>query len=216
MKKQIALLATVALVGAAAGAFAGIEGTKHDLSGKNLIGNSSSQVCIFCHTPHNAIQDVPLWNRNNPCSTYTLYTVSPTLTTATKASAISSTSVSTFCMSCHDGVNAFGNIANTAGGSVGTATPTYATATAKLGTDLTNTHPVGFNYASAAGEDTTGLKTRAAANTSLMGTNGSAFFGTSGNMMECASCHSVHDTAKGYFLRVNNDDSALCLSCHTK
>ena len=39
-----------------------IVGSDHDLSSK--VGNVDSQVCIFCHTPHNAPSAAgrPLWN----------------------------------------------------------------------------------------------------------------------------------------------------------
>ena len=85
-----------------------------------------------------------------------------------------------------------------------------------LGTNLTNDHPVGFNYAdSYAGRTANGgtaLQTQAIATGS-----GAVFFtnGTLVNQMECASCHKVHDNAIDPFLRVTNAGSALCKACHT-
>ena len=32
----------------------------------------------------------------------------------------------------------------------------------------------------------------------------------------CSSCHDVHNTANGKFLRINNAGSNLCLACHNK
>jgi len=34
--------------------------------------------------------------------------------------------------------------------------------------------------------------------------------------MECASCHDVHDNGIAPFLRLSNDASAMCLTCHNK
>jgi predicted CXXCH cytochrome family protein len=42
--------------------------------------------------------------------------------------------------------------------------------------------------------------------------------GTEGPSVECGSCHDPHeDTARPVsFLRISNDDSAVCLACHIK
>ena len=53
----------------------------HDLSvfgGGNVHATSESRVCIFCHVPHNASPEAPLWNRFNPVSHYRIYE-SPTV-----------------------------------------------------------------------------------------------------------------------------------------
>lgn len=44
--------------------FAGVRGTKHDLSINGpgtLKAVAETQVCVFCHTPHNAEPAYPLW-----------------------------------------------------------------------------------------------------------------------------------------------------------
>lgn len=218
MKKQLVVLAAVAAVAAGAAAVSAqtIVGTAHDLGGKGyLTGNS--EICIFCHTPHNAELAIPLWNRNNPCQTYSLYETSITLTAATQASDISDpTSISRFCMSCHDGVTALGNINNTNGG-VSTGNVVGNTLGGNLTTNLTTTHPVGFDYNAAATADS-GLRSKADATSNLLNGNpaGAVFFGAAGNNMECASCHSVHDNKNTHFLRQSNAASALCLDCHNK
>jgi predicted CXXCH cytochrome family protein len=40
--------------------------------------------------------------------------------------------------------------------------------------------------------------------------------GVSGPSVECASCHDAHTPNNGTFLRVSNNGSGLCLSCHVK
>lgn len=230
--KKTALL-TLAFVAAASMAGATIKNSKHDLSSGSSAAfksaGATNQICIFCHTPHNPNQPVPLWNRTNPAAAGWNMYESPTLTASATAKLSSGTfdddSISLFCMSCHDGVTAMGAFTNRAGGAAEALGAIAATSKANIGggvaRDLTNDHPVGFDYNAAAGQDT-GLHPKATANTSL---GGSAFFGGSlssspGNMLECASCHKVHEPgAAGTtapFLRVSNAGSALCLSCHNK
>lgn len=231
------LLATVALVAMASAASAlSIKDTKHDLSmgslgaftGPLAASTSTNQICIFCHTPHNPVQNVPLWNRTNPLNTgWTMY-ASPTISTTAKAKLATGTfdadSISLFCMSCHDGATAMGAFVNHAdlGADATPVIPAGSKAMLGGGTGkvLTKSHPVGFNFETAATEDT-GLHTLAYANGAVAsgGLGGSAFFGSGANlgkMIECASCHKVHDNAFPPFLRTTNAGSFLCLACHDK
>ena len=53
-----------------------IVNTVHNLSisGPGEIkATSESEICIFCHTPHNSSPLRPLWNRNSPGLNYILY-----------------------------------------------------------------------------------------------------------------------------------------------
>ena len=61
----IALCAVLLIAGQAA---AGISGTSHDLRSFGLV-QGTGEICIPCHTPHNArVSDpnLPLWNRDQP------------------------------------------------------------------------------------------------------------------------------------------------------
>ena len=104
---------------------------------------------------------------------------------------------------------------------------------ANLGTDLTNDHPVGIRYpAMGPGVDfkpTTGVKS----NIAFFDTNTNGrldksdirLYDTGGGFaVECASCHDPHGVPSAgpgsifnkTFMRVSNDGSALCLTCHVK
>ena len=226
-----AFFAGAALSFAASGT---ISGSAHDLSGTtyNPTG-TTDQICVFCHTPHNAERNIPLWNRVNSTSP-PLYT-SPTLSTEAKTATFEMDSISAFCMSCHDGVTKVGAIKNLPTNIAGTDTvnptpfgnsisPNYA-AISNDGQSLKNDHPVGFSYSVALIQDnaesgTGGLHTISEVKTAF-GETGSYqpfYISTGGtDQMECASCHAVHQpgTSKN-FLRIENDGSALCLACHNK
>lgn len=157
---------------------ASIKTSKHDLSstGHVDVRTDDAQVCVFCHTPHNARTVAPLWNRNaSPATTYTLYrseTLDATIAQPVEGSRNVATqgSGSDLCLSCHDGTLAVTNVVKYDFTNTGRRTsiapdPTAAaldsggflksTRTANLGTDLSNDHPVGFSYAAAkAAEDT--------------------------------------------------------------
>lgn len=232
MKKILAFTALLSLSASAAFAASNIAATKHNLSASSsysLKASGQTQICVFCHTPHNATRNVPLWNRSNLANmTYHMYTTSASLTASTKAAALNADSMSIFCLSCHDG-----NAAQ-----LGTRVVKYSSGnnTIDVGADwsggginadgpgLANDHPVGFDYNAAATVDTTGLYPVATANDNLGGTYASGkkvFFkstvgGGYSDSMECSSCHLVHDNTNVPFLRKTNAGSALCLACHSK
>jgi predicted CXXCH cytochrome family protein len=50
----------------------------------------------------------------------------------------------------------------------------------------------------------------------MLFTNNAGVSGDGGPSVECASCHDPHTPNNGTFLRVSNQGSGLCLSCHVK
>jgi predicted CXXCH cytochrome family protein len=213
----------------AAGKSHSITNTKHNIpqkfTGSRAGGNKYDQICIFCHTPHNANVAVPLWNRNLQ-NNLTNYYNSPTLTSVAKAAGVVGTStISAFCMACHDGATAMGDIKY--GADTGINATTYNNhagddnARANLGTDMSNDHPVGFSYVAAqAVVESDGAASRLNPVTQAAKTLGNFLFSKAGasnpTEMECASCHKVHDSYYPPFLRTTNEYSKLCLACHNK
>jgi predicted CXXCH cytochrome family protein len=160
-----------------------VRGTRHNLSTSGpgsthaAPSGGTSEVCVFCHTPHSATRQdeggtplrSPLWNRRVPAgTTYTPYT-SSTLDAQSIADGFAATpgGSSKLCLSCHDGTLALGNVnvlngqANatipmTGTGPGGTMPPGQGATTGFtrfLGTDLRNDHPISVSY-------TTGLAQR--------------------------------------------------------
>ncbi|HEX5638966.1 MAG TPA: hypothetical protein VFX81_04125 [Burkholderiaceae bacterium] len=205
----IGLMALLTASTASAGT---IVGSNHDLSGK---GYGSTQICIFCHTPHNAVTTVgaPLWNHASSTATYTVYS-SPTLNATVGQPGTSSK----LCLSCHDGTVAVDSFGGTTGTNI-------IGGGANFGTGLSNDHPIGFSY-NAALSTTDGSLANPDTKTVTIGTAPSKTGSITstmliGGVMECASCHDVHNTftaAGGGLLKISQTApaSGLCLACHIK
>ena len=126
MKKQLvyvvfAVLAIASRANAQGYNSATIGGGPHDLSNGSALRNTDAtingQTCIFCHTPHGGTTDKPLWNRNAPTSTYSLYSSTTTVGALPTQAGIRS-SVSGACLSCHDGTIGMDVLINANGGSL--------------------------------------------------------------------------------------------------
>lgn len=194
--------------------------TVHNLSasGSGAItagAGGEPEICVFCHTPHHSRpSDGPLWNRNLSVQSYEPYD-SPSLQSAIGQP----TGASKLCLSCHDGTIALGSVLNVRGGNsialqnTGPSGEMPPGATL-IGTNLTNDHPVSFDFdagvATADGELATP-------------TNGTVgplplFPRGGGSAVQCTTCHDPHSPSPDNFLRQEPRDQAngLCLTCHTK
>lgn len=180
------------------------------------------EVCVYCHTPHNANTSVqaPLWNREAPTGPYQMYDQNWSSTIDMTVDS-TPTGVSLACLSCHDGTIGLDVILNPPAGSTATAKNSKITACATgchtgpnpagglnfegtaLGTDLRNDHPISIVY-----DPTKDPKFRPVADVEAGGLvlyNGK---------VQCGSCHNPHSEQYRPFLRKSNQDSALCLTCH--
>lgn len=223
------LLATLVLIAVSLAPRAGADtvvGSRHDLS-----SGTSTEVCVFCHTPHNAETtiDAPLWNRFLSTQTFTLYG-SPTMDTVpTQPMA-----ASLLCLSCHDGVlstTTFHGVAvdnkhylrryhgdlpgvNDSPSCERCHPDMYSGRPAKwLGTDLSDDHPISMAYPTPAQDPF--FNTPPDPNTGWGGSSSHDVKLYNGNV-ECGSCHNAHDPQNVPFLRKPNAGSALCLTCHDR
>ncbi len=98
---------------AAGDAANGIGSSRHNLGGfgQYVTSTETSEICIFCHTPHHTnTGQSPIWNRGSSGTSFTAYggTVGGSTITAVLAPSLA-------CLSCHDGVTTFDNIVNSPG-----------------------------------------------------------------------------------------------------
>ena len=176
----------------------------HNLSASGpgpVKATTQTEICIFCHTPHNARPDIPyLWNRQDPAEAYTPY-ASSTL----KAAVGQPTGTSRLCLSCHDGTIAPGAVLSQT-----TAITFAASMTGRssiLGTNLADDHPVSFDYSAAASANSQLASAASLPSVVRLDSTG---------QMQCTSCHNPHNDQYGKFLVVSNLASGLCISCHFK
>jgi len=180
--------------------------SKHNLS---LSGPGSAKstaedrVCLFCHTPHRARTDTSyLWNRNDSTARYIPYSSSTLHATVGQPSGASK-----LCLSCHDGTIAMGAMVSEPqeipfqGG-----IRFMPEGGAKLGTDLSDDHPVSFTYDGSIARGKGGLLDPSALPPPVR-------LDASGQL-QCTACHDPHDDTYGKFLVMSNQFSGLCLSCH--
>lgn len=232
-----------------------IRNTKHNFSTTGpgpVRATTENEVCVFCHTPHHAEQTalVPLWNRKLSGATYTPYTSSSMDAVGLGQPGGSSK----LCLSCHDGTIAIGAV-NVLNGALTDQDPATAdiavTGTAadgtipegqgaqtgftrRLGTDLTNDHPISFTF-----DDNLAFSDGELHPPSSSPAIGNRVPGVrpdvplEDNQVQCVSCHDPHirDTVEPNikFLRLHRFqqvepvgslfDAAsdmVCLACHDK
>jgi predicted CXXCH cytochrome family protein len=202
------------LLGAIGQASAGsIVGSKHDLRNFGF----TDEICVVCHTPHNAdvtIGAVPLWNHTTTTKQYRMYT-SPTMDAISTGQPSQG---SLLCLSCHDGTVAIDSY----GGRVGSITLGGGLAVGAGPEDLTDDHPISIIYDQALSQVDPGLFDP----TSRIVTIGVAPTKTGtisdllvvNDQLQCSSCHDVHNTftAGEPLLKVSIQGSELCLTCHNK
>lgn len=195
----------------ATAASAAITNSKHDLSQRSTANNPENQLCIYCHTPHHSdtsAGDAPLWNHELTVASFITY-ASPTL----DATVGQPTGISKLCLSCHDGTVAL----DAFGGMTGNLGPMGGGSPGNLGTDLTDDHPISFVYDSGLATTDGELYDPSVGGTGIGGGSITDTMLFTGGLLECASCHDVHDnTGFAPMLLVDNTGSGLCLTCHNK
>ena len=200
------------------------------------------QVCLPCHTPHNATSygnnGTLLWNHDvNLTQSYTMYTT----VHVTQNSGVGGTSyqpeldtTSHLCLSCHDGSIAIDSYGGKTNGTIKMGTlASFAAIAGSTDQDLSADHPLGVGYpgltsaASVSNGVITGTFTQPGGwvdptqtGWSVGGIDGLpsvnlVLLPTGLVGVGCGTCHEPHDNTFG-FVRMSNNGSALCLKCHAK
>jgi len=205
------LVALAAVIGLPAIALADIANTSHNFMGVGWTADPT-EICIVCHTPHDAdttVTSAPLWNHEvTTVASYSVYT-SDTLNATTGQP----DGVSKLCLSCHDGsvaLDSYGGLT----GSEFLTTGEFG----YVGTDLSDDHPISFVYNDTLATTDGGLYPPTTTTATGVGGGGTIdvemLFGTK---LQCASCHDAHGVPGVSSLLVkSNAASDLCLTCHNK
>jgi len=168
-----------------------IKGSPHDLTALD-----KPNACNYCHTPHGAMRQTPLWSHKLSNTVYKIYQ-SSTL----EAKVGQPTGSSKMCLSCHDGTVALTHTKGGRGSGV-FITP----GDSNLGTDLSDDHPISFIYSDQLAAKDTQLRTSSELP--------SQFMLDKNKEVQCTTCHDPHDNQYGNFLRMSNSYSQICVACH--
>ncbi len=171
---------------ARAGRLSGLLGSKHDFGSTGLGGHD---VCRTCHTPHLVVAAALSLDRRmkttRPLRPY-------------QGIAVELDGRSLMCLGCHDGT-----VAPDVYSSPHAATIADQLGNSRWGTTPLRSHPLGVRYP-AVDED---LQPRAAVEAAgLKLPNG---------RIQCTTCHDPHNTHRhAGMLRISDERSRLCLTCH--
>lgn len=197
----------------------GVAGTLHNLSvtGPGEVKSSTeTQICKFCHIPHNPVVPVPLWGHQ--LSAVSQYRT-PEMATGHGDRVLSPQpdGASRLCLSCHDGTVALGDVAGErspipmiGGDRLTPDRPGF------IGTDLSGSHPVSFVVPADLGEDTgrdMGLRSLSA-----IESDSDVRLDDAGKM-QCTTCHDPHSDlffrpgeVPHFWVKPSVDE--VCLTCH--
>lgn len=197
----------------------GVSATVHNLSVSGpgeIRSQTETEVCKFCHIPHNPVLNVPLWSHG--LSQVVDYATPKLRRGGNKVEAAPQPDGSSrLCLSCHDGTVALGEIGPSRrvipmGGAqrLGVGRRGY------LGTNLSGGHPVSIPMPDAANlDDAADMGVRPAG--SIVAD--SAVRLDSRRLMQCTTCHDPHsdsnyrpDRTPHFWVRPTVTE--VCLSCH--
>ena len=194
-----------------------VTNTRHNLSTtpsagvtRSVASGTVSQICVFCHTPHNSLPAAQLWNRPDSAATYQPYD-SSTLTLPLAAKPGQPTGKSRLCLSCHDGTVALGALQNPPANNDMATTFLTAADRGFLDTDLRDDHPISFDYNAGPYGGSSEIKASGSITLPLEPVGAEAH-------LQCTTCHEPHeaDPTLAPFLRMTTANGAMCLDCHVK
>lgn len=192
--------------------------TVHNLSASGpgeIRSLTETQVCKFCHVPHNATVPSPLWGH---ALSRTQYQVPTIRTGRGSRPAPQPDGSSRLCLSCHDGTIALGDVAGEQA-PIPMSGGMYLTTGRRgfLGTDLSGSHPVSFEVVEAElpVDDESDMELRPL---EAIGADRDVKL-DAGGKMQCTTCHDPHSDR--YYVEgdvprfwVKQSVDEVCLTCH--
>ena len=197
--------------------------TLHNLSisGPGQIKSTTEkQVCIFCHTPHDAEPHTPLWNKKlNKGTNYNMYWSNSLESLSPGGKPVTPDGASKLCLSCHDGTIAIGEVRSRRSPipMQNNITTMPSTSRGYLGTNLSGSHPISFVVTQKMITQSYVTGSNLASMTEMKDDPDGVRL-DSNNEVQCISCHNPHQddnfSASGvHFLRKSNI-TQVCIICH--
>lgn len=196
----------------------GVASTVHNLSASGpgeIRALAETEVCKFCHVPHNAVVPEPLWGHELSTAQYVL----PKLRDNDGGfrAVPQPDGSSRLCLSCHDGTVALGEVAGSAiqmaaDQRVGPGRRGF------LGEDLSGSHPISFVVSDAKSVTVDEGRDMGIKSLALIRSDPDVRLDERGKM-QCTTCHDPHKDVyyrKGAVPRfwVKPTVGEVCLTCH--
>lgn len=174
------------------------------------------ETCVYCHAPHGAGVDGPLWNRLIPIGPYRMFDDPMNMIADPQP-----TGNSLLCLSCHDGTIGLDEIVNAPNSYSGFGPAATSIEECEdchsggnpeggldfegvwLDTDFRKQHPISFIYDPSLDPDFRSVAEIEAAGLRLFD-----------GKVQCMTCHEPHSQRFVPFLRSPNVAGSLCLTCH--
>ncbi len=199
----------------------------HNMSSLSVAGSvralppssgGTDQICVFCHTPHAAAPESPLWNRPDPSlmGSFPVYgqdlVIKDNPVESNDGNSEYPSGASRMCLSCHDGATSVGVL-------LGNQTILMEGGVTSLsaGINLATSHPISFNY------DSNVLALLNPADYQLPDGTVDTPLDAAGQM-QCTTCHDPHEDTKSLgsygnlpFWRHQGDAASyddVCNACH--
>jgi predicted CXXCH cytochrome family protein len=207
VKSSARILGAGLLIALILPAAASVRDSLHNLSASgpgSVKANAANEICSFCHISHSNSTDGALWARGRSTAAYTPYSSSTAV-----AQPGQPTGTSVLCLSCHDGTIALGEVLNR-GAPISMAGGNDRMPQGKglQGTDLSDDHPISFEFSSSLATQNGELALPGALNPRLrLDENGE---------LQCTTCHDAHSSPYPKLLHLSNIRSQLCIECHRK
>ena len=216
-------LGTAMLVLLATGADAlqeGVADTVHNLSVSGpgeVRAVSETEICKFCHIPHNALVPVPLWGHTLSSAQYEVPEIRDTKGRLRPGSQPGGSS--RLCLSCHDGTVALGEVVTEARPiAMGGAQRLSAGRKGFLGTDLTGSHPISFVVPDGTATQAGGELDMGLLPLSAIRRDPDVRLDAQGKM-QCTTCHDPHSdqyhqpgSVPRFWVKPTYEE--VCLTCH--
>ena len=197
-----------------------VVGTVHNLSTSGpgeIHALFETEVCKFCHIPHNAEVPTPLWSR--PLSRAPYLTPEVGRRSGTEKVAPQPDGSSRLCLSCHDGTIALGEVVGEPQSiAMAGAERLHPGRKGFIGTDLSGSHPVSVLVSDSDDEATTGASDMGFRSLAAILADSDVTLDAEGKM-QCTTCHDPHSDR--YFVPgrvprfwVKPTIDEVCLTCH--
>ncbi len=200
----------------------GIIDTKHNLSSSGpgeIKAVSETEICVFCHVPHNSYPKTPLWGHVlSEVKNYKIYKSSQSVS-STGREFVQPDGASRLCLSCHDGTVAIGAVLGREKIEITSGKEVFGPGmSGYIGTDLSGDHPISISITDSKVSERNSRGLSRLKSVKEMKSDPDGVKLDENNKVQCTTCHDAHSddnfNSSGIHFWRKKDFSSLCEVCH--